>query len=168
MLTISEGDLTFHFPDEWRITKFDQWSFCRKQFQYVCGGAKSLDILAIGPRGSLWFIEIKDYRRHRRTKAVDIADEVAFKVRDTLAALLPARLNAGDASERELAARALTSRSLHVVLHLEQPAKHPKLLPRSIDPARVAQRLKQLIKPIDAHPRVLEMGRMRDVDWTVT
>ncbi len=82
MPKISEGDLTFHFPDQWQVAKFDQWSFCRKQFQYVCGGAKSLDVLAIGPRRSLWLIEIKDYRRHRRTKAIDIADEVAFKVRN--------------------------------------------------------------------------------------
>lgn len=98
MPTILESELTFQFPDEWQVTKFDQWSFCRKQFQYVCGGSKSLDILAIGPHRSLWLIEIKDYRRHRRTKAIDIADEVAFKVRDTLAALLPARLTSGDAS----------------------------------------------------------------------
>ena len=32
-------------------------------------------------------MEVKDYRANRRTKAIDLADEIALKVRDTLAGL---------------------------------------------------------------------------------
>ena len=44
----------------------------------------------------------------------------------------------------------------------------PTLFPRAIDPANVRQRLKQLIKAIDPHPLVIEMGRMNGVAWTVS
>jgi hypothetical protein len=56
---------------------------------------------------------------------------------------------------------------LKVVLHLEQPNKSSKLFPRIYDPANVKEKLRQLIKPIHAHPKVTEMGMMNGVEWTV-
>ena len=168
MPSLTEGQLIFQFPDDWKATKLDDWSFYRNQFQSVCGGAKAVDLVAVEPRTCFWKIEVKDYRRHRRTKTIDLAEEVAVKVRDSLAALVAARANANDRDERELAAAALRCRRLRVVLHLEQPAKQSKLFPRAIDPAAVQQRLKQLIKAIDPHPLVLETGRLGEVAWTVT
>jgi hypothetical protein len=53
-------------------------------------------------------------------------------------------------------------------LHLEQPATHSKLFPRAIDPANVLMKLKQLVKPIDPHPLVVETGHMASLTWTVT
>jgi hypothetical protein len=167
MSSITEGQLTFQFPDDWKASKFDEWSFYRNQFQSVCGGSKAVDVLAIEPRVCSWKIEVKDYRQHRRTKIIDLAEEVAVKVRDSLAALVAARANASDCDERDLASAALRCRRLRVVLHLEQPAKHSKLFPRAIDPAAVRQRLKQLIKAIDPHPLVLERARLGGVAWTV-
>jgi hypothetical protein len=76
--------------------------------------------------------------------------------------------NANDADEKATAVTALRCPRLRVVLHLEQPAKHSTLFPRAIDPANVQQRLKQLIKAIDPHPLVIEMGRMNGVAWTVS
>ncbi len=70
-------------------------------------------------------------------------------------------------NEKRFARKTLASQSLRVVLHLEQPGKHSKLFPRAIDPAKILQRLKQLLKAIDAHPKVLESGRMDNVVWTV-
>jgi hypothetical protein len=166
MTEIIEGQLTFRFPVDWKVSKFDEWSFYRNQFQQVCGGAKAVDILAIEPKVCVWTIEAKDYRQHRRTKAIDLAAEIAEKVRDSLAALVAAKANANDADEKAMAAAALRCPRLRVVLHLEQPAKHSTLFPRAIDPANVRQRLKQLIKSIDPHPLVIEMGRMNDVTWT--
>jgi hypothetical protein len=43
--------------------------------------------------------------------------------------------------------------------------EHSALRPRAIDPAAVMQRLRRLLKPIDAHPFVAEMTRM---GWRVT
>ena len=168
MPSITEELLTFDFPNGWQASKFDEWSFYRNQFQSTCGGAKAVDILAVEHTTCLWKIEIKDYRQYPRIKTINLPEEVAMKVRDTLAAVVSARVNANDDNEKALARAALLCKRMRVVLHLEQPVKHSKLFPRAIDPAKVQQRLKQLIKAIDPHPLVLEMNRMNGVAWTVT
>ena len=169
MPTVIEGNLRFQFPAGWRTEKFDGSSFYRNQFQRVCGGAKAVDILALGPDRSAWFIEIKDFRAHPRQKSMDLVQEVAAKVRDSLAAVLPASVNANDAEEKEFARGALTSRSINVVLHLEQPAARSRLFPREFDLANVRQKLRQLLKPVDAHLKVVGSGtvRGREIPWTV-
>ncbi len=168
MPDIEVDGLIFNFPDNWRMSKLDEWSFYRRQFQNVCGGAKAVDLLALENRQCAWFIEAKDYRNHRRTKTIEIADEVACKVRDSLAGLVAAHINADDPDQREQANSAFHANRIRVVLHLEQPAKHSKMFPRVIEPSKVKQKLKQLIKAIDPHPLVLEMNRMGNVAWTVT
>ncbi|MEW5928168.1 MAG: hypothetical protein AB1941_11835 [Gemmatimonadota bacterium] len=169
MPRIAEGSLSFDFPAGWEATKFDDWSFYQNQFKNLGGGSKGVDILALEPGAAcLWQIEIKDYRRHRRTKTIDLAAEVVQKARDTLAALAAARVNANDAGEKALADAALHCRRLRIVLHLEQPTHHSKLFRRAIDPANVQLRLRQLAKAIDPHPMVREMGRMPGCPWTVT
>jgi hypothetical protein len=167
MPEITEGKLTFEFPKNWLAMTFDQWSFYLNQFQSVCEGAKAIDVLAVEPQVCVWSIEVKDYRQYRRTKTIDLADEVAVKVRDSLAGIVAARMNANDGDEKRLAQAALDCPRLRLVLHLEQPAKHSKLFPRAIDPAKIKQRLQQLIRAIDPHPLVLEMNRMTGVAWTV-
>lgn len=121
----------------------------------------------ICPAKTAWFIEAKDYRIHQRTKPAELADEVAQKVFDTLAALLPAKLHATEAEEQALAQAVLKARKIRVVLHLEQPVKHSKLRPRAINPADVKQKLRQLLKPIDPHPFVAEKAAMGSLQWTV-
>lgn len=167
MPSITERNLTFDFPAQWDATKFDEWSFYRNQFQSVCGGTKAIDVLAIQHPACMWAIEVKDYRQHRRLKTIDIADEVACKVRDSLAALVAIRVNSNDNAERDRAQSALDCNRIGIVLHLEQPAKHSKLFPRAIDPAKVEQRLKQLLRAICAHPKVTEIANPRNMDWTV-
>jgi hypothetical protein len=167
MPRIIEGQLQFDFPTGWEAAKFDEWSFYVNQFQSFCGGAKAVDVIAVEPSVCLWKIEAKDYRQHRRTKTIDLAEEVAIKVRDSLAAIIAAQANANQADEQRIARKASRCPRVRVVLHLEQPRKHSSLFPRAIDPAKVKQRLKQLIKAIDPHPLVLEMGRMQGVAWTV-
>jgi hypothetical protein len=166
MPSVTEGRLTFQFPDNWRASKLDEWSFYRNQFQRI-PGTKSMDVIALAPAQEAWLIEIKDYRGRQRTRAINLADEVALKARDSLAAIAAAKVRANDTAERQFAGAALQCTSLRVVLHLEQPAKHSKLFPRAIDPAAVKQRLKQIIKAIDPHPLVLESARLNGVAWTV-
>jgi hypothetical protein len=164
---VTEGQLVFQFPVSWKATQFDTWSFYRNQFQNVCNGAKAVDIIAISPDTCVWFIEIKDYREHRRAKDISLEDETADKVRDTLAALLPAGVNANESCEQQMAREVLTANRLRVVLHLEQPAKHSKLFPRAIDPANIKQQLKRLLKAVDPHPQVVEISCMGQCPWTV-
>ncbi|MFT8420814.1 MAG: hypothetical protein ABF665_04755 [Gluconacetobacter sp.] len=160
--------LDFKFDDDWMVAKFDDWSFYRKQFSRMRNEIKSIDLIAASPDKTSYFVEVKDYRVHRRTKPSDIGDEVSAKVFDTLAALLPAQVNANDEEERKLAYRMLRGKRLKVVLHLEQPAKHSKLFPRTIDPANVVMKLRQRLKPIDAHPAVTNMAQMHGMPWVVT
>lgn len=161
--------LEFTFPAGWEATKYDDWQFYRTQFARIANGVKAVDILAMDPATTVFLIEVKDYRMHPRTKPIDIADEVRAKVLHTLAALLPARLNAADADEQRQAGRALRRQvaTIRVVLHLEQPATHSKLFPRAIDRADVWQRLRRCVKPIDPHPVVVESAEMGSLSWTV-
>lgn len=69
--------LCFTFPSDWQASKYDDWSFYRHRFQRIRNEVKAIDILAIAPDRTTWFIEVKDYRRHQRTKPIDLASEVA-------------------------------------------------------------------------------------------
>jgi hypothetical protein len=160
--------INFDFPADWHVSKYDDWSFYRNRFTRMWSGITSLDLLAIGPEKTAWLIEVKDYRIHQRTKPIDIAHEVAHKVFDTLAALLPTKVNADDATEKSIACEITKAKRLRVILHLEQPAKHSKLFPRAINPANVRQKLCQLLRPIDAHPVVAESTRMGTLEWRVS
>jgi hypothetical protein len=167
MPTLTEQSLAFHFPENWSVTKYDDWSFYKNQFKDSCLGCKAVDFLAIDPvRKELWLIEVKDYRYFRRTKEDDMWDEMALKVLHTLAGLVTVKMADSD-EMNNFAKECLKCVQLKVILHLEQPQKNSKLFPRVYDPANVKQKLRQLIKPIHAHPKVTEMGNMCGVVWKV-
>ncbi len=170
MTTIVEGDLTFSFPESCRASKYDDWSFYRNQFQPVANGCKAIDILCV--EGDIsWLIEVKDYRRHPRTKTIVIADELAIKIRDTLAGLASAAKVANDEDERLRAQQSLANRRRwRVVLHLEQPATPSILWPIVIDRAKLLLKLRtKKLKAIDAHPIICDRARLHNipVPWTV-
>lgn len=165
--TITEGGLTFTFPDETEATKYDNWSFYINQFQKNCKGTKAVDLMNLQD-GVLWLIEVKDYRQHPRTKPSDLGEEVAQKVRDSLAGLVAARCNANDAAEQSFAKKALKSHRLRVVLHLELPRHPSRLFPKPIDPSNVQTKLRQLLGAIDPHPLVVDKGRLDSLTWRVT
>ena len=167
MQTLEVDGLIFDFPDNWVVSKYDDWSFYNNRFKCMWNGIKGLDLLAVSPSHVAWLVEVKDYRTNRRTKAIDLSEEVSRKAFDTLASLLPAKVNGNVQEETEVCREVLRSVQLRVVLHLEQPAKHSKLYPRAIDPANVQMKLRQLIKPIDAHPRVVEKTNMTFLEWSV-
>ena len=167
MTEIEEGDLTFSFPDHCEAGKYEEWSYYRNQFQSVAGGSKAVDILCLSDDAA-WLIEIKDYRQHPRLKLVDIGDEVAGKVRDTLAGLAAASANANCRDERTLARRALQRRRWRVALHLEQPNSRSRLWRRSSRVANVLSKVRTKVKAVDAHPVILDREANRpDVPWTV-
>lgn len=126
------------------------------------------EVLAIQVGVACWQIEIKDYRATRVGNFRFLADEVALKARDTLAALVAAKLNANNAAERNAAAQALACPRIRIVLHLEQPVPHSILKSKNTHRTEVLQRLKQLVKSIDARPQVVDLDSAGDVGWTVT
>ncbi len=152
---IAEGALTFTFAPGAEASKYDDWSFYRNQFQKGCfKDNKAVDLLCELNR-SAWLIEVKDYRVHPRTKAVDLADEVAIKVRDTLAGLVAASVGANDPVERAFARRMVKAQRMRVVFHIEQPATASRLRPQVIEPDKLKLKLRTLLKAVDAHPIVM-------------
>jgi hypothetical protein len=169
MPSLQEGNLRLDFPPGWDAQKYDDWAFYRQHFIRSRDGLKAVDVLAWQPDArTAWLVEIKDYRLHPRTKGSDIHREVAVKVLDTLAALLPAAVHANDETERAFARKILKAKSLRVVLHLEQPGHASKLFPRAFDLADVQQKLSQVLRPVDPHPRVVETTRMGDLAWNAS
>ncbi len=159
--------LTFVFPVGSQAWKYDEWAFYRSQFATMRRGIKAVDLLVAGPDSTAWLVEVKDYRVNARTKPSDLSAELQQKVFDTLAALLPASINANDAAEKQAASKILAARKLRVVLHLEQPAKRSRLRPDAISPVSICQQLRRLLKPIDAHPVVASHDAMNQVPWSV-
>lgn len=191
MPSVAVGSLTFTFPNGWSVNQLDEWAYYRRQFldlgnnvRMVCNrcsvqlrckecntakiaSMRCCDLVAIGTN-TAWLIEVKDYRQQRRTKAIDLPDEIALKIRDSLAVLLGAKMRANEAVEKTFAANTVACSDLRVVLHLEQPVTDSKLFPRAIDPSKVLQRLKQIVKAIDPHPVVAEINEMHNLPWTVS
>lgn len=121
----------------------------------------------VAPDTVAWLIEVKDYQHHQRTKAIDLADEVAVKVRDSLAMFSAASTTANDQDERTAASAVGSSSAIRVVLHVEQVQTPSRLFPRAINPANVKQRLRQLIRFVDPHPLVVETSTTDRVAWAV-
>ena len=168
MKTVTVDTLAFTFSEDWKVSKYDDWSFYRNKFQSIGKGRKAVDLLAIDPQNTTWMIEVKNYQVHSRTKPSCLADEIMWKVMDILSGLLPASINSEEDSEKIFAKQINRSGCLRIVLHLEQPQKHSKLFPIAIKPADVQQKLRMLVKAIDAHPRVCDKTTSNALGWNVT
>lgn len=167
MTVITEGALTFTFPARAQVYKYDEMSFYRNQFIKMADGIKAMDFVYLDGN-TLWLIEVKDYRVHRRTKSIELVDEIAAKLRNTLAGLWATKCNANDDTEKQFAALAVAAQNLRVVLHLEQPRAGSKLTPGKSRNASVAQKMKQKLKSVDAHPNVVDKDTLkREMNWTV-
>ena len=170
MTEITEGALTFSFPNGCEASKYDDWTFYEMRFQSVAGGSKAADILCLDRNHCcIWLIEIKDYRRHPRKKSSDLCDEVAVKMRDTLSGLAAAYANADVETERNFARQAIETGKWKVVLHLERPDANSRLRPKAMDPANVRLKLRQKLKAVDPGPVVMDMGGTleNNVPWRV-
>jgi hypothetical protein len=166
LITVVENSLAFDFPVTWRIAKYDKWTFYLNHFQSVCSSAKGVDIIALVPSGVVWLIEVKDYRAGPRQKQLELAEEVAQKVRDTLAGLAAARVRALVGAEQDMANRVLQGIDLKVVLHLEQGSKPTRLHPVE-DHTKLVQKLKQLLRAIDHHPKISNLAEGNKYGWEV-
>ncbi|WP_203228000.1 hypothetical protein [Roseovarius dicentrarchi] len=149
-ITIDEGGLSFRFTDVGFASKYDDWSHYRNQFQRACGSSKAVDFL-VSKGSTLWLIEVKDFRRHPRTNPSELADDIAEKVRDTMAGLMSAKHFATNLEESSISRAALKCKKLRIALHLEQPKNPSRLFPTSIDPANLSIKLKQKIRFADPH-----------------
>ena len=176
--TFAEGQLKFDFPDDWQICRLENTSFYKRHFQSFCnfsgsdGGCKEMDFLAYDPAALvLWLVEVKDYRVQQRTKPIELVDEIASKVRDTLALLRVAPLRDAAIGNGQLQARAFALASnpalnIRVVLHCEIPAHNSRLFPGVKDSANLQQKLNTKLRQIDPHPLFVDRNSNK-VPWIV-
>jgi hypothetical protein len=177
--TFTEGHLTFEFPDAWQICRPGETSYYVRHFQHFCtfpgsdGGCKEMDFLAYDPISLvLWLVEVKDYRAQQRTKPIDLADEIALKVRDSLALLrvAPVRdaamLANGRLQARDFARASIPAASLRVVLHCEIPAHPSRLFPGIRDSANLQQKLSTKLRQVDPHAVFVDRNSNK-VPWVV-
>lgn len=160
---------TFDFPTGWTFLKYDDCTYYREHFNDLAS-SKALDLLALAPQhDELWMIEIRDYRRQRRTKPGSLFTEIAHKVRDTLAGLAAARVAANEPQSRMFAADAMRAVRFRVAFLLEQPRRPSKLFPQVVDPATGGTALRKALRAVDPHPF---FGNASDLTaktaWTVT
>lgn len=85
-----EKSLRFTFDDDWQVLKWDEHGGYLRGLQKH-GETKAVDFFGLH-LGAPWFVEVKDFRGYRvankrRLSSGDLAQEVACKVRDTLAAM---------------------------------------------------------------------------------
>jgi hypothetical protein len=165
---LQEGNLIFDFignADD--VTQYDQWIFYREHFSKLADGIKAVDFIFL-EQDTCWLIEVKDYRIHPRTKLIDLAGETSIKVKDTIAGLFAAKINANVQSERQFAQSANRKSRIRVVLHLEQPKIPSKLFPKIVDEANIKSKLKGKMRSIDPHPIVMDMNSKLDsVSWEI-
>ncbi|MEO5731271.1 MAG: hypothetical protein ABI134_32475 [Byssovorax sp.] len=123
---MDEKKLRFVFDDNWQVLKWDEHGAYvggLRQFQ----STKAVDFFGLYV-GAPWFIEAKDFRGYRianksRLSSGELAKEIAFKVRDTLAAMVWACARTPlDSGEISGFLRPLVNRSekVPVVLWLEE------------------------------------------------
>lgn len=166
MTTITEKRLTFAFPEDYYVTKYDEWEHY-KIFQNSCNlrnkidtnekgknginqsvdddnGSSGVDIIALH-ESTLWLIEIKDYYRlglepnaqSIDKKLSDLPYLIARKIRDSLAGLVSAKFKAEKQEEKDFSRLALDCNEIKIVLHIEMPSIRSKLYPSSSDLANL-------------------------------
>ena len=156
--------LIFTFPERWQASKYDEWSFYRNQFSKMRDGIKAVDALAIDEHNIGFMIEVKDYRHPDTEKPSELPAAIADKVLHTLSAMLPAKLHAVNLAEKNLAANLLRCKALRVIAHIELPGRHRGV----VDPADLRQKLRQLLRVVDPHVKVVSTANMQGLAWTVS
>jgi hypothetical protein len=123
-----EGRLEFIFDDaKWPVQiKYDDTPSYRRMNRQL-RETKAVDFIVGDAKERLFFIEIKDFRGYRienkqRISSGELANEVALKVRDSLAGVIGAHRNPSVPDEWKDIVSSLTNRAkdVKVVLWLEE------------------------------------------------
>jgi hypothetical protein len=164
---IQEGNLSFSF--EFDAIKFDDSQYYRKHFITIKNDLAAIDILAVNASIG-YLIEVKDYT-HQNTENLSqnyLIEAVINKVISTLSAILPMKNNANIATEKQIAALFSKTNDIKVFLHIELPPPTSKLEQSTWRFSNIQMKLKNKLKPIDAHPKVVSKESLKNLPWTVT
>lgn len=123
-MIIREDYLEFDFDESWKVFRFDEHPYYRKQMEKV-DETKAIDFLGIFD-DQLFLIEVKDFRGHRietreRLLTGELCIEIAQKVRDSLACIIGAHRNSNEIEHWRPYAEILCNpeKSIKVVVWLE-------------------------------------------------
>ncbi|GDY19715.1 hypothetical protein LBMAG56_10600 [Verrucomicrobiota bacterium] len=170
-----EGRLTFSFPDSWSVCRPGETLYYASRFQLFCGGCKEADFAAYAAdTGKLWLVEVKDHAAHPRTKPVPLPQELAEKVRDTLALLAAAAVSDPTPSTTpvmqagDFARLARGATSLNVVLHCEPQPRPSTLFPAVSQMANLLHELRTALRAVDANVRLASKGTYSGLPWAVS
>ncbi|OOF83714.1 cysteinyl-tRNA synthetase [Rodentibacter ratti] len=162
---ITEGALEFIFSENISSTKYDDWCHYRNQFKDRCyKDNKAVDFIAYD-ENTAWLCEIKDFRLgDRNPEKIPLCDEIAMKIRDTLAGLVSANLQANVFEEKKFARKVLKCENINIVLHVEQPQGSSYYY----DLADLKDKLCNLLKAVDPHVKVMSKKSAHpDIPWKV-
>lgn len=128
--SFQEGRIRFEFPDGWKVLRPEKASYYTRHFQNFAGGCKEMDFILLEPINRvLWLVEVKDYTTYPRNKPQCIFEEIAEKIRDSLALLLAGSVRDHSSNEgvRSYMDVCVIPKDIKIVLHLEQPSKPSKI-----------------------------------------
>ena len=166
-IELSEDKLKFNF--EFDAIKFDETQYYLNHFQGIKPCLQAVDILAVN-NSTGYLIEIKDYR-HPDTKQLssnDLIEVIINKVVSSLAAILPMKNNAIIPNEQYIAGLFSKTSQIKVILHIEKPPPRRTLKQSCYNFQKMEESLKNRLKPIDAHPKVVSKENLKGLPWTVT
>lgn len=140
----------YTFQKGYSATRYDSWHFYAQNKSF---SNKAVDILALSDDKIGYCIEIKDYCHDKAILPSHLPETLYAKVRDTLAMLLPAAVNAEKAEEKNFARKFLKIEMLRFFFHIEQPQhKIP-----AIDMADIKQKLQYCMRAIDKDFRIISI-----------
>jgi hypothetical protein len=164
---IQEGKLHFSFAFD--AIQFDKTQYYLNHFQGIKPCLQAVDILAVNESAG-YLIEIKDYT-HPDTKQLssnDLIEAIVNKVISSLAAILPMKNNANIDEEQNIAKKFSKVSQIQIVLHIEKPPPRRTLKQSCYNVQKMEESLKNRLKPIDAHPKIVSKENLKGLPWTVT
>ena len=169
MTIITEGQLIFEFDSTLSTIKYDDSSYYKRHFQNQCHTKnKAVDIIAYN-KEFVWVIEIKDFRKHGRSKEQSLCEELSQKIRDTLAGLFGAKFYLSHSYDEKLFFKdILACQRIYFVLHMEQ-GHNPNKRKQIYDRADIKQKLKNTLKAIDPHILIRNKDDQQsdEIPWSV-
>ena len=163
-----ESNVEWAFDDDCRVAQYDTSSWYRRHFN-ACANSAAVDFVAVH-QNTTWLIEIKNFTLSRpEPEKGPLWEIVTRKVRDTLAGLLAGAAHTGNDDERALFREAIHASRLRVVFHCERPAHQRRLFDSLPDAADLQAKLRQTLRPVDAHVRVIDCEHpLIGAPWTST
>ena len=174
MLEYQEGLLTFKFPEEYVVSKYDDSQFYQNNFKKL-PETKEVDFVIVKNSQQIVLIEVKDFRNSRienkqRLSSGDLMIEVAQKVRDTLAGLYVSALTHKD-KLKEIYTTLFYSPlpQIEVVLFLEEdPPNNSRIHTSHKRSPSQLEKLKKVLKPFGVRCRIYSRSTLpSNCEWNV-